>query len=247
MRAPLVVLTSAFELPRDDEWLLPSERRTLLRFRIEKRRRDFRLGRFAAKRALALLDGGEGLEALRPFEIRAAPGGAPLAFRDGSWLPVALSISHSEGWASAGVQPGGDRLGCDLERIATRSNAFVGDYFTPREQAFVAAGPESGRRATLIWSAKEAVMKALGEGLRLSPVAVEVSPDLHLVSRAGWRSFSVAAPPETADLRGFWRITGPFVLTVAAGGGEPQLVLPAEEAGTLVWPRLDRGDRNLRL
>jgi 4'-phosphopantetheinyl transferase len=205
---------------------------------VPKRRRDFRLGRFAAKRALGLLQGCEAPSVLRGFEVRAAPGGAPQAFRDGKALEVALSISHSEGWASAAVQAGAPRLGCDLERVEARSRSFTSDYFTACEQAFVAAGPdrERGWRATLVWSAKEAVMKALGEGLRLPPPSVAVVPVLAPVSPAGWRSFSVSAPPTATDLHGFWRILGARVLTVAGGPHEPRLVQSALDPASRARP-----------
>jgi hypothetical protein len=124
-------------------------------------------------------------------------------------------------------------LGCDLERIEGRSRAFLEDYLTPHERAFVAEGPESEYplRATLVWSAKEAVMKALGEGLRLPPASVQVAPGLEPASGAGWRRFSVLAPRAAADLQGFWRGVGPFVLAVADGPQEPRLVGLSPEAG----------------
>jgi 4'-phosphopantetheinyl transferase len=222
---PLVLLAVASELPPGDEWLRPAEQATLLRLRVPNRRQDFRLGRLAAKRAMAHLDGCQGALAERRFEVRPASGGVPLAFCDEAPLGVTLSISHSDGWASAAVHRGTGSLGCDLERIEVRSSAFLEDYLTPSERAFVAKGIESERplRATLVWSAKEAVMKALGEGLRLAPASVEVLPSFHPVSEAGWRSFSVLAPPTAADLQGFWRVVGELVLTVAGGLGEPRL------------------------
>jgi 4'-phosphopantetheinyl transferase len=227
--APLVFLARATELPFDDEWLSPAERAALHRFRVPKRRRDFRLGRWAAKRVLALLYGDEEMRAAGRFEIRPARGGAPVPYRDGAPLWATLSISHSAGSAAAAAQRGEGRLGCDLERIEERSHAFIVDYFTRAEQAFAAAGGDGGRRATVLWSAKEAVMKALGEGLRLPPASVEVVPDLHFVTRAGWRRFAVAAPSAARDLRGFWRDSGAFVLTAAASE-EPRLVAGAPEA-----------------
>ncbi|HEY7513103.1 MAG TPA: 4'-phosphopantetheinyl transferase superfamily protein [Vicinamibacteria bacterium] len=246
MSAPLVLLAGAAELPRDDEWLSPAERAILHRSRVPKRRQDFRLGRWAAKRVLALLYGDEEMLAAGRFEIRPARGGAPVPYRDGAPLEATLSISHSGSCAVAAIQRGEGRLGCDLERIEERSHAFVGDYFTAAEQAFAEAGPHGGRRATLVWSAKEAVMKALGEGLRLPPPTVEVVPDLHFVTRAGWRRFAVAAPPAARELRGFWRDAGEFLLTAAASE-EPRLVAgtlrPAPEAArpslsSLAGPRL---------
>jgi phosphopantetheinyl transferase len=136
-----------------------------------------------------------------------------------------VSISHSHGWAAAAVHRGIDPLGCDLERVEARSAAFREDYFTAREQAFVAAAPtdEAPLRATLVWSAKEAVMKALGQGLRLPPAAVRVLPSPLPACGAGWRSFSVLAPFAAVTLRGSWRVVGGFVLTVAGGRDDPRL------------------------
>jgi 4'-phosphopantetheinyl transferase len=230
---PLVLLAPATELPAGEDWLAPAERATLHRFRAPKRRRDFRLGRFAAQQAMVSLERQDGTLALRGCcEVRPLPGGAPRAFRDGAPLAVALSISHSEGWAAAAVCRGTGRLGCDIERIGARSSAFLADYLRPSERAFVAEGHESEHplRATLLWSAKEAVMKALGEGLRLAPASVEIIPVRPAPSDAEWRGFSVSAPLDAACLHGFWRTVGPFVLTVAGGAHEPRLVglrLPA--------------------
>jgi 4'-phosphopantetheinyl transferase len=225
MTAPLVLLTAARELPPGDDWLGPAEQAILRGLRWPERRRDFRLGRLAAKRALALVAGCDGALARRRFEVRPAESGAPQAFRDGAPLAVALSLSHSNGWASAAVQRGSGPLGCDLERIAARSAAFLGGYLTSNEREFVAKGPESERplRATLVWSAKEAVMKALGEGLRLAPASVEVVPATGPVSGAGWRRFSVSAPGAAAGLQGFWRAVRTLVLSVAGRSDEPRL------------------------
>ena len=226
MKEPIVLLASARDLPPGRAWLGPAEQGTLARFRAPRRRRDFRLGRFAARRALAILEESDAEDAASRFEVRAAAGGGPLVFRDGRACEVALSISHSDGWAAAGVQRGRTRLGCDLERVEVRSSAFIADHFTPAEREFVFAGRsgDPGFRATLVWSAKEAVTKALGQGLRRALAEVTVVPTFERSPGGGWRTFSVAAPAEGADLRGFWRVLGRFVLTVAADLGEPNLI-----------------------
>jgi len=225
MTAPLVLLTAARELPPGDDWLGPAEQAILRGLRWPERRRDFRLGRLAAKRALALVAGCDGALARGRFEVRPAESGAPQAFRDEAPLAVAVALSHSHGWAAAAVQRGSGPLGCDLERIEARSPAFLDEYLASNEREFVEKGPESERplRVTLMWSAKEAVMKALGEGLRLAPASVEVAPATGPVSEAGWRRFSVSAPDTAGALKGFWRTVRELVLTVAGGSDEPQL------------------------
>jgi 4'-phosphopantetheinyl transferase len=124
------------------------------------------------------------------------------------------------------VQRGRARLGCDLERVEERSPGFIADHFSRSEQEFVAAGAIHDRplRATLVWSAKEAVMKALGEGLRLAAPEVVVMPTLGPSTPSGWSTFGVSHPPEATGLGGFWRHLGPFVLTVADELEEPRLV-----------------------
>jgi 4'-phosphopantetheinyl transferase len=223
MTTPLVLLAAAWELPPDDDWLRPAEQAILRNFRWPRRRRDFRLGRFAAKRALALVDGSKEAHDRRRFEVLPAEGGAPRAFRDAVPVALAVSLSHSDGWAAAAVQRGSGPLGFDLERIEARSRAFIEEYLTSSEREFVGTGPESERtwRATLVWSAKEAVMKALGQGLRLAPASVEAVPAMGPVSEAGWRRFFVSGT--AAPLRGFWRTARELVLTVAGESDEPRL------------------------
>jgi 4'-phosphopantetheinyl transferase len=232
----LVLLVAARDLPPGEAWLGPQERAALGRFRAPRRRRDFRLGRLAARRALALLE--DGSEDQSRFEVRPDPRGVPLAFRDGAPVAVALSISHSDGWAAAAVQRGVGPLGCDLERIEPRSEAFISDYFTAREQAFVAEATDRDRdlRATLVWSAKEAVMKALGAGLRMPPAGVEVAPCLEPAPDGVWRTFRVSSPTAAAGQRGLWRVQGAFVLTVARTIQEAGLAFLVNGPNTVPCP-----------
>ena len=67
------------DVPADDGWLSPGEREVLAGLRVEKRRRDWRLGRFAAKTAAARWLG----VPISRVEIVAAPDGAPEARLDG--------------------------------------------------------------------------------------------------------------------------------------------------------------------
>ena len=90
-----------------------------------------------------------------------------------------ISLSHSSGRAVCAVALSGAALGCDLEEIAPRSDAFVADYFTSEEQSMVAGSSPAGRPlvSTLIWSAKESALKALQAGLRLDTRSLIVSVD----------------------------------------------------------------------
>lgn len=156
--------------------------------------------------------------------ILASASGAPEAFVLGQPAAVVLSLTHSHGVAVAALGPAGIRLGVDLEAVEERAPGFLGDWFTPAEQAFVAeAAGEQALAGTLVWSAKESVMKALREGLRIPPKAVEVAPGRG-PSDGRWRPFG-ARGPGREDWRGWWRADSGFVLSVvaspAAGPPEP--------------------------
>ena len=167
------------DLPGSLDWLADDERARLAGLRIAKRRDDFVLGRWTAKRAIAARLAPAGALALEAIAIRAAADGAPEAFLDGAPLPVTVSLSHSAGRALAAVGDPGAALGADLERVEPRSALLVDDFFTAEEAALVAAWPPGARdRAiTLIWSAKESALKARRTGLREDPRRVRVRLD----------------------------------------------------------------------
>jgi 4'-phosphopantetheinyl transferase len=163
------------DLPATSDWLSPREQDQLAAFRILKRRDDRRLGRWTAKLAIA------GTLCLprsdfSSIEIRPAPGGVPQAYLRGALLPVAISISHRDGHAVCAISENGRAIGCDIELIEPRSDAFVADYFTEPEQALINSFPDQRSAVvTILWSAKESALKALGEGLRMDTRSVTAS------------------------------------------------------------------------
>jgi 4'-phosphopantetheinyl transferase len=207
--------TSA-SVPRDLGWLTADEGHVHRGLSLPKRAADWRVGRWTAKEAVrrALRD-----EELRGPDIEILPGegGAPeVTIRaPGHWPAVEVSLSHSEGMGFAAAARGSVRIGCDVEAVRSRSDAFVADYFTGAEADAVRRAPADERvvRTNLLWSAKESVLKALGEGLRMDTRAVEVTlhdePDV-----LWWRAFT-ARTMDGATLTGHWRVTGGFVWTLA--------------------------------
>ena len=231
------LMDAAERVPAGDDWLAPSESARLAALRVEPRRAAWRLGRWTAKRAVALVDGRRGL-ALERIAIIATESGAPLALIDAAPAPWAISISHAAGRALCAVGPPAAAIGCDLERVEPRSAAFVADFFTAAEAATVdrAAPHERAVLATLIWSAKEAALKAMREGLRLDTRAVEVTPvsDPPVV---GWRPLSAVHRLSGRRFDGWWQREGDCVVTLAADAplGPPQALDPH------VAPRTGRG------
>jgi len=166
------------DVPPDNGWLCTNEVLRLRHMRFAKRRADWRLGRLTAKCAVAAYLGRPiGADFLSDIEVRPALSGAPEVFLAGQPATVAISLSHSSGKAMAAIGPSGIALGCDLETVEPRSDAFLADYFTSEEQYLVACAPVPDRPAlvALLWSAKESALKALHEGLRLDTRSVLVN------------------------------------------------------------------------
>jgi 4'-phosphopantetheinyl transferase len=199
-----------------DAWLSAREAAWLARLRFPKRRSEYRLGRWTAKTALALYLGrGRTPEELRAIEIDRAPDGAPRPVVDGRPAAAYLTMTDRADQAVCLVGPPGTALGCDLELVEPRSDAFVADFLTPKEQRLVAAaGAERDLLANLVWCGKESALKVLRTGLRRDTRSVEVSfPEGG--SLDGWAPMSVRATEGTV-FPGWWRRFGAFVLTVAA-------------------------------
>jgi 4'-phosphopantetheinyl transferase len=185
------------DLPRTDDWLSVSEVVRLNTMRFAERRSDWKLGRWTAKNALALyllsLKVPAEPQILASIEIRPAASGAPEAFFQNKPAAASVSISHRAGIAACAVACSSGLLGCDIETIAPRSDAFVANYFTDAEQSLVAeaSAVDRPRILTLLWSAKESALKALHEGLRLDARKVIVSPADGAFDLAGWNPIVV--------------------------------------------------------
>ena len=123
------------DVPVDDQWLTPDELNRLRGLGFPQRRRDWRLGRWTAKCAVAsYLEWPSRHDTFTDIEVRTAPSGAPEVLIQGTPGPVVISLSHRVGVAICAVAPTGAVLGCDLEKIEPRSQAFISDYFTAEEQ-----------------------------------------------------------------------------------------------------------------
>jgi 4'-phosphopantetheinyl transferase len=222
MTSPGWLTRSFADVPADDGWLAPAEAEVLAGLRIEKRRADWRLGRFAAKAGVAVWLG------VRPtqVEIRAAPDGAPEAWLEGRRAGVCVSLSHRAGRALAVVGEPGTALGCDLEVIEPRSRAFLNDWLAPAERALV-AGAGGARRdlvANLLWTAKEAAAKARREGLRLDVRDAVAALDGLDSPTPGWRRLAVTWADGDGRAEGWWRAEPGWVMAVAGAPApaEPQ-------------------------
>lgn len=231
------------DVPTENDWLCGNEVLRLGGIRFPKRRADWRLGRWTAKCACAAYLG-HSLQARRlsEIEVRPAPSGAPELFIAGRPAAATISLSHRAGTAIVSISAPGIALGCDLEAVEPRSDAFIADYFVPEEQALLtqAASLERPALVAMLWSAKESALKALHEGLRLDtrsvlvnvadnfPISGDVAQNCaaesgpswqHAASNCSendWRPLRVGCSNCGHPLHGWWQWTGNLVRTVVA-------------------------------
>jgi NAD(P)-dependent dehydrogenase (short-subunit alcohol dehydrogenase family)/phosphopantetheinyl transferase/3-hydroxymyristoyl/3-hydroxydecanoyl-(acyl carrier protein) dehydratase len=151
-----------------------------------KRQGDRLAGQLAARRAVAALVGHDAFQVLR------APSGEPVV----EGADVRVSISHVDGEAVA-LATRGVRAGVDLEAVEARHPGFATAWFGEAERARLT----DAMALTRAWAVKEAVLKALGAGMALSPREIEV----------------LAIRPVEADVR----LSGEVAARHAAMGGAP--------------------------
>lgn len=182
------------DVPTENDWLSANEAVRLNALRFPKRRADWRLGRWTVKCALSIrLDMPAHSQVFKKIEVRPASSGAPEAFVDNQPAGVTISLSHRAGIAICAVATSGVEVGCDLEMVEPRSDAFVADYFSVEEQALVAHASvaDRARLLALLWSGKESALKALRAGLRLDTRSVIVSPLAASFDLNGWSPLRV--------------------------------------------------------
>ena len=144
--------------------------------------------------------------------------GVPHVEVNGERLAGHLSLSHSQGWFFCAYSPRKDPFGVDIEYIESRPAEFIADYFTEEEIQRINAAPLTTQAmiATLNWSAKEAVLKALSKGLSLDTRKVEVSiPRDTQPGEDSWQALGLRVKLNEIPSRNlFWRREGNFVLTI---------------------------------
>jgi 4'-phosphopantetheinyl transferase len=223
-------------------FLSEAERQTYDGLRFAKRRQEWLLGRWTAKQLVQRSLAPYRALPLAAISVHNDPDGAPYLSVDGEGrLPASISISHRAGRAACALSPAlSPAIGIDLERVEPRAKVFVEDFFTAREAARVWACPEVDRErlVTVIWSAKEAALKAVREGLRLDTRSIEVGPVIGLEPAAvrdtagwpievrsagdgrldtGWQPLAVRGDVSgVLRFAAWWRPAGESVVTLAA-------------------------------
>ena len=193
--------------------------------RFDKRRLEWLAGRMAIKKLLKVVEQKFSQYAEEQLEILKEESGAPYLCINGECLQNhSISISHSNGFLLCAYCPADSRLGIDLERIEPRPQPFVQDFFTQAEVRQVELCPpqEAAQLATLIWSAKEAILKAFSIGLKVDTRSIEVDAISQISTQEGWKEimFTTSLLNENS-LRLYWRREENFVLTACVAAEHP--------------------------
>ena len=196
---------SQTDLPRHLDWLSPREKRVADGLRFPKRRNDWLLGRWTVKAALLSLQVEPG-STLIDWEVLAEEDGAPVAWLKGRSMDIPLSLSHSNGLSFSVVGNEPTRLGCDLERIEDRGRNFEETWFSAAELDLLDSLPEEDHSlaATLVWSAKESVLKALKTGLRVDTRRIEIE-NFEIPKGTGWVPVQARDVEKNENFTGWWR------------------------------------------
>jgi len=216
MAAPGWLSRYLADVPADEDWLRPAERSVLAQLHMERRRSDWRLGRWTAKAAV-----GTWLSVPpERVQILAAPDGAPEAWLDEERTRVSVSLSHRAGRSLAVVADAPNVVGCDLELVEPRSGAFVREWLMPAELGLLAGRGEGerARLANLVWTAKEAAAKVRREGLRLDVRHAVVTPADGSTPTGAWQALRVDWGDGSGPTSGWWRAESGYVMAIA---GEP--------------------------
>ena len=163
-----------YEAARVPQWegmLSAEELERYAAFPVEKRRREFLLGRAV-------------LRTLAAEQTETPPTEVPLRVaEDGAveWVdaPHHVSLAHADTRAVAVMAP--FRVGVDLEQIAAYEPEVRQFALRPDELEQLGAGPLDRDAAFIcIWTLKEAVLKARRTGLRTAPkrVHLDIGPDI---------------------------------------------------------------------
>lgn len=211
-------------------WLSPRERDQYRQFKFPKRQSEWLLGRAAAKHLL--LHSRPEFSSLSPqtVSISNEPEGAPYFLLDGGErLAGCISISHNRKSALCGLSFDEElQVGVDLEWIEPRFPGMAEDFFSAGEMKRLRDCPagEQDLPVTILWSAKEALLKALRKGLRLDTRQVEVTnawPGVSMKSPVDdWVPLQVLyARDEALHWIAAWQRRGNFVLTAAVCSRRP--------------------------
>ncbi|MBA4385002.1 MAG: hypothetical protein C0410_09720 [Anaerolinea sp.] len=168
------------------------------KFKIQKRQTEWFASRLAVKKLVQQVMAAKTVFPLASITIHKKNSGLPYIVVEGLGRVGWLSMSHSQhGVLAAFSQDDSLHFGVDLEFIEPRSLDLFVDYFTTSEITWISNSDLHNKdlNANLVWSAKEAYLKAIGLGLHMDTRKINIHPFGEKLSPKGWNAinFSVEA------------------------------------------------------
>jgi phosphopantetheinyl transferase len=188
------------------------------KLRISKRKTEWLFSRWVCKLLVKESDGLPAKTPLQTIAIRKTANGVPFVDIAEVGRTGWLSLSHSTNKVLAAFSKDDSyRFGVDLEYLEERDSQLIEDYFTETESQWVnsASGDEMNFRANLIWSAKEAYLKAIEIGLQMDTRKIQIKPTQKMENVDGWHEIGFCVDGiESVAWRLFFRREAGFVLTM---------------------------------
>jgi len=216
------VCFAAIDAVPPEEFLSEREKEQLGGYQFAAKKQDFLLGRLAAKCAIgALLPEPD----LRRIDIRSGVHGEPLIQhpRTGS---AEVTVSHSHGLAVALAYSAAYPMGIDLETASAVSAATIMGELgasAPEQDWLAAAGVNEAPACCVLWTAREALGKAMKTGLN-GPLSAFSLTDIRAVGAGTWVGHYLNFPQYQC-------------LSQASGDRVLSIAMP-REAELNTWPQL---------
>lgn len=191
---PLAV--SAARLEYLGALLSTEERDRVDRIRREAAAREFVVSRGVARELLALVCGAS------PADIRFGAGRHGKPYIEAPLPAPGFNLSHSGGYGALAVGPA-VRIGLDIEAVRATVGDLAGSVFTPHEADRYARSAPGVRMRIFFraWVAKEAYLKATGDGLAGGLTSLE----LDLTDSTDIRPLAIRG---NAQALGAWQFRG---------------------------------------
>lgn len=166
------------------------------KYKIPKRQSEWLASRLLAKRLVQKIIASDSPLPLKSITIQKESSGVPFVVVEGMGRVGWLSISHTRGGVLAAFsQINSIRFGVDIEFIDPRPLEIFADYFTVAEIAWLSPLNEQEKDvcSNLVWSAKEAFLKAIEKGLQMDTRKINIHPPDVCSQSKGWNAidFSV--------------------------------------------------------
>ncbi len=154
-------ISTIYDERNPDKILSGEEQKYFDSLKFDKRKRDYLVGRYTAKKLLLENFIKDAKITFKDISILKDTDGKPELYINDKRPDIMLSISHSGDFASAVASKELKFLGIDTEKIEPRAKSWAEqsfyntEYHTNSDDKFL----------TTLWAKKESVVKALGVGL----------------------------------------------------------------------------------